>query len=353
MKNYFIALFIFVFGFANSQKIAFEKESYNFGSFKEALGTQAYSFKFKNTGTKALTLTSVVPSCGCTTPNFSKAPIAPGKIGYVKVTFDPKNRPGPFEKSITIKSNADVPVVVLKISGKVIQRAKTLTDLYPQNIGDLSVKSTSFNFSSIKNTEIKTEELPVYNGTNKDLKIEFVGVPEYITLKVEPAVLKPQQKGKIIGIYNGIKVNDYGFKINRLKLKINGKIAGSNKLSVSAKIKEDFSKLTPQQIQNAPKASINSKVFNFGKIKHEEIKTYNFIFKNEGKSDLIIRKITTTCNCTVVNPESKVVKPGQSVLLKTKFNSTGKYGNQKKTITLITNDPNNSTIRLTVIGEVI
>lgn len=335
-----------------AQKITFNNKTYNYGKFKEELGPQTYTFKFKNTGNKTLVLNDVKASCGCTTPIYTKAPIAPGKTGNIKVTFDPKNRPGPFDKSITVKSNAENSVVVLKINGVVLKKEKSLTDLYPQKIGDLRVKSTSFNFSSVKNTQQKTASLLVYNETNKDMKVEFVDAPGYISLKLVPSVLKPGQKGKILGVYDGKKANDYGFIIKRIKLKINGKIDAVNKLSVSAKIVEDFSKLTSTQLANAPKLSFSSKVFDFGTLKEGQSKTYEFILKNNGKSDLIIRKIKSSCGCTIVKPESKIIKPGKSTILKTTFNSAGKNGRQRKKVIITTNDPKNSSVNLNIIGVV-
>jgi len=352
MKKIVYLLLVLIISSSFAQKITFDKLSYDFGEFKEELGSQTYVFKFTNTGDNTLVINNVEASCGCTTPEYTKAPIAPSKVGNIKVTFNPKNRPGPFNKTITVRSNAKTSVVVLKISGVVLEREKTLTDLYPQNIGDLSVKSTNFNFSSIKNTQKKTSSLPVYNSSSKNIKVEFIDIPDYINLKLVPSILKPGEKGKILGVYDGTKVNDYGFIINRIKLKINGKIITVNKLSVSAKIIEDFSKLTPKQLADAPKLNFNSKVFDFGTLKEGQTKTYEFVLTNKGKSDLIIRKIKSSCGCTIVKPETKVIKPGKSTKLVTTFNSAGKSGRQRKKIIITTNDPKNSSVNLNVIGIV-
>ena len=297
-------------------------------------------------------MSNVKSSCGCTSPEYSKAPIASGKSGFVTVTFDPKNRPGPFDKSITVTSNSKVQKVVLHITGKVLPRAKTITDTYPQVIGDLRVRSTHFSFSKIKNTKKKTDSLLVYNGSGKNIKVEFVNVPSYLTLKLFPSVLKPGQKGKIVGTYNAVKKNDYGFIMDKIIVKINGVNVKGTKLSVSSTIIEDFSKLTAAQLANAPKAVFEKKVYNFGTIKQGEKRTYDFVLKNEGKSDLIIRKIKSSCNCTVVQPKVKIIKPGQSTVLTTTFDSMGRRSKQRKTINLVTNDPKDSTIKLTVVGNV-
>ena len=76
------------------------------------------------------------------------------------------------------------------------------------------------------------------------------------------------------------------------------------------------------------------------------------MLKNEGKSNLIIRKTKASCGCTAIAPENNVIAPGESTKIKTTFNSAGKKGVQNKTITVITNDPENTTIILNVKGEV-
>ena len=63
-------------------KISLEKKSHDFGSIEE--GVQAtVTFTFKNTGNAPLILNSVKASCGCTTPKWTKEPIAPGSEGQV------------------------------------------------------------------------------------------------------------------------------------------------------------------------------------------------------------------------------------------------------------------------------
>lgn len=90
----------------NAPDIKFEKEVHDFGTITE--GTQAtYEFKFTNTGGKEpLILTNVQASCGCTTPSYTKEPVAKGKSGSVKAVYNSSGRPGPFTKTITVSSNA-------------------------------------------------------------------------------------------------------------------------------------------------------------------------------------------------------------------------------------------------------
>jgi hypothetical protein len=103
-------------------KAVFAKESHDFGSIKETDGPATFVFDFTNSGTDPLILKNVQASCGCTTPDWPKEPILPGKAGSIKVTYNPANRPGSFEKSITVTSDGNPGTQVLKINGSVVPK---------------------------------------------------------------------------------------------------------------------------------------------------------------------------------------------------------------------------------------
>lgn len=101
-------------------KIEFETSTYDFGQIEE--GTVAeHEFVFINHGDQPLIISSVKASCGCTTPGWTKEPVMPGKEGYIKASYNSKNRPGGFHKSITITSNASPPTKVVYIKGVTVK----------------------------------------------------------------------------------------------------------------------------------------------------------------------------------------------------------------------------------------
>lgn len=92
---------------------------HNFGQIPEGQVVE-YSYRFRNTGTNPLVISNAVASCGCTVPEKPEKPIAPGEIGYLKVKFDSKDRPGQVQKTITVTSNAEPPFPALLLEGDVI-----------------------------------------------------------------------------------------------------------------------------------------------------------------------------------------------------------------------------------------
>lgn len=109
-------------GMASAQKkaiISAPETVYNFGEIKEADGKVSHTFQIKNEGEAPLVITRVIASCGCTTPEWTREPIAPGKSGELTVTFDPTGRPGTFTKTVAMYSNGKTGNYVLTITGEV------------------------------------------------------------------------------------------------------------------------------------------------------------------------------------------------------------------------------------------
>lgn len=82
-----------------------KNDTYDFGKVKEGEKV-VHVFEFKNVGDEPLRILKAEAGCGCTTPEFSAAPVLPGKSGSIKVTFNSAGRVGPNTKDINIQSNA-------------------------------------------------------------------------------------------------------------------------------------------------------------------------------------------------------------------------------------------------------
>ena len=97
----------------------FEAASLNhdFGKIKQGVPV-THEFKFTNKGTVPMVITNVTPSCGCTTPDWTRDPIAPGGQGFIKATYNAAAMGG-FNKSVTVTSNIENGFVQLFIKGEV------------------------------------------------------------------------------------------------------------------------------------------------------------------------------------------------------------------------------------------
>lgn len=107
-----------------------DKELHDYGTV-EYLGDGKCVFTITNTGNAPLIITLCKGSCGCTVPVWSKDPIAPGASTQITVKYD-TSRPGPFNKQVTITSNAvNTPSKVVKIKGTVKAKPVTETEATP------------------------------------------------------------------------------------------------------------------------------------------------------------------------------------------------------------------------------
>lgn len=337
---------------AKSQ-ITFEKLQHNFGTFKEELGVQSVSFNFKNAGTVPLILNNVQASCGCTTPEWTREPVAPGAKGLIKVSYDPRNRPGVFNKTIRVSSNAENADVVLTILGEVTPRARTIEEDYPNEIGTLRAKTNHIAFTSIKQNQIKKDSSEIVNNSDQPVQLSFKTPPPHLSAVFKPAKLAPKQKGYLVVTFDATKIQAFGFVMHRIYLNIDGQDDYRNSIAVSTTLEEDFSKLTAAELTTAPEVKYDVESFDFGDIKPSTKVEHTFNLKNVGKRDLIIRDVKSSCGCTAVSPSKNLIASNESVPLKVVFDTTGKSGRQNKTITVITNDPKNPTTILRISSNIL
>ncbi len=357
MKKLFsiFLLFSMVAGIAAQSKnpsISFKDMTHDFGTLKEEDGKVTHRFEFVNTGAGPLIIQNVQASCGCTAPDWSKQPIPPGGSGFIAATYNPAGRPNAFTKYLYVDSNAEQGRVRLTIKGVVTPKPRTIEDDYRYSMGGLRLKANHLAFGNVTNSEKKEYRLEVINNSPGDLKLGFQRVPDHMQISFQPEVLKPNQKGYVVATYDAAKKNDWGMLIDRVNVTVNGTFERGYSLVVSANIVEDFSNMSADELANAPTVTVDDTEVNFGKLSQSQKFEHDFVLTNTGKSTLSIRKIKASCGCTAVQPEKKVIAPGESVKIKTIFNPAGKRGNQNKTVTIITNDPKRSNLILRIKGEV-
>ncbi len=339
MKKIFSTLFMALTAvamMAQQPVITFEKTEHDFGKINEADGRVSTVFEFKNEGMAPLILSNVRASCGCTTPTWTKEPIEPGKTGTITVTYNPNGRPGRFQKTVTITSNASEATKRVYIKGEVIPKAAKPANKYTISVGALSMKSKTLDLGTITKGESKSGELEYANLTKEDHHVELSA---YITNQVTLADIKPEQTGKFIFVIDTKDPKMYGPQEGYAYVVIDGKkeIDEAHKLTIKANVVEDFSGLTVEQKQQAPIIEVPAE-FNAGKIaKGKNLKFY-FPIKNIGANPLEIRRVYAADKALNVK-QPKAVKSGKKgnvgVEINTKNMTPGAYGRE---VVVITND---------------
>ncbi len=79
-----------------------------------------FAFHLENTGTAPLRLLSSTADCGCTAAALPEAPIPPGGMGEVLVTFNGRAKEGPLTRTVTITTDGTPGIIELVIDGTVV-----------------------------------------------------------------------------------------------------------------------------------------------------------------------------------------------------------------------------------------
>ncbi|MDR2775008.1 MAG: DUF1573 domain-containing protein [Tannerella sp.] len=232
--------FLVISGMASAQnpetnvKAAFtvDKTEFDYGNIPENEGLANHTFIITNTGANPLVIKQVVTSCGCTTPDWTREPIAPGKTGEIKVAYDPKGRFGTFAKNISVYcENADP--VNLTIKGNV---QKTNSSDKPK-VPVFTPDETSFDFGTIGENDGYAEHIFKFKNTG-DAPLTVTRVqtscgctkPEWTQSPVEPGqegiiIITFSPKGRIGNFNKSATVytnENEGYK--RHKLTITGNV---------------------------------------------------------------------------------------------------------------------------------
>jgi hypothetical protein len=210
MKRLFTYLPALVFFFSSSVAFAqgvikFETENHDFGKVTEG-NLATHEFKFKNTGNQPVVISNVQASCGCTTPEWTKEPVMPGKTGFVKAAYNSNGRPGVFNKTITVTSNAAEASKVLAIKGDVISREEAKKMVTPEQKAmspRLTLLQTTHDFGKIEMYRPAKAKFKVKNTGKQNLEITGVkSACNCVQLAAFPESLKPNQETTVELSYN-------------------------------------------------------------------------------------------------------------------------------------------------------
>ena len=177
-KLAFIAAAMLVAVASMGQSMKFNETTHDFGKINEADGRVTTIFTFVNDGDAPLVLSNVRASCGCTTPKWTHEPIEPGKTGEITVTYNPAGRPGRFQKTVTVTSNATEPSMKLYIKGEVIPKQPKEVNPYPVKMGELGLKRRSLSFGSVVQGTNKTMEVEYINNSEQTITLDVLTRPE-------------------------------------------------------------------------------------------------------------------------------------------------------------------------------
>jgi hypothetical protein len=199
MKNLLFSIFssLLIGGAVYAQPaIKFNNETFDFGEVFEGK-LASHEFEVVNTGNQPLVINNVQASCGCTSPHWTREPIMPGKTGIIKATYNSGGRPGQFNKSLTITSNAGNGNKTIFIKGNVIKKEdKVYTEEQKKNSAKLVLEKSEFMVGKLEINQKGTAKVKVKNTGLSPLEIDNVTSPcGCTTFNFSKGSLKPGESG--------------------------------------------------------------------------------------------------------------------------------------------------------------
>lgn len=328
--------------------IVFSKTIHDFGKIVETDGEATCTFEFTNNGDKPLVISSVIPSCGCTTPGWTKEPVAPGAKGNIKATYNPLGRVAPFDKTLTVMTNGTPNRIILHIKGTVLPKPIDFNVSYPQNIGNLRLKQTSLSMGNLLSDASRTMTIETGNGSDAAVSFTFDKVPEHIKISAEPATLQPKQQGLIRVTVDASKKKDFGFTKDQIVV-----LSGNDKgtLEITTLIQPNLPKLEAKDANLTPRVLMKSKLFDFGTVNKGKTVTAAYELTNEGATDLIVYNITSDNPNVKSSVKSLKIKSGKTATLKLSY-TTSQIGANEVKAYVATNDLANNLFEINIKGTV-
>ena len=341
-----VCLFVCSSSFAQAV-ISFSEKLHDFGTIKEVNGAVSYDFEFVNTGKAPVLIKNVESSCGCTSPQWSKEPVLPGKKGSVRATFEPKDRPGYFDKTITVYSNATTPMVELKIKGSVEGRMRTELDDFPYELASgLRLPLDNISLMKVKKGEVKKMEVGIYNNSGKEVSVAFVGLPAHVKMNIVPTKIAVKGKATIIASYDTKLKGEYGLNEEEVTMVVNGK---KYALPLSIFVEEDLSKV---DLTSAPAIDADKKYYNFGKTMSTQPMSYAYQVKNNGKSPMKIHRVYANDKRVEVEISKNELQPGDMATVTVKTKNGAEPGKLTCLLSVISNCPASPEFNLRFYGEI-
>lgn len=353
MKKVVFSLVFAAFAIAavaqQAKQLQFKEETHDFGTVTEDKGPVTHEFVFTNNSSRPVKILTVQASCGCTTPGWSKESVDPGKTGFIQASYNPKGRPGFFNKSLTVTTDLDANPVVLYIKGQVSSEGKANNADFLITNGALKFKTSSFNMGKVfLKDEFVVREFPIFNGGAKQITFTAPVVgPKYIKADVEPKTVAPGEKATLKISYNGKLKNQYGFQSDNIELHTSDEVNPVKSFSVYATLEDYFPELTPEEVAKAPQLRMNTSTMDFGRIKGNAPTVREIQVTNAGRKELTLRSLQGNCTCVTASASKTSIKPGDSSTIKVAFDPQDRSGTQQKAVTIYSNDPRNPVQRFT------
>lgn len=331
------------------------EKTHDFGAFDENLGIVYCEFYLVNDGTEPLAILAARANCGCTRPEYSTSPVAPGDTAVIRVGYDPEGRPGKFTKQIRVECNAEPTRTMLTIRGTVIGASNTLRTRFPISVGESGVKlrTTNIPYGKVYNGETSGQYIEGYNATSDTVRPYLTDLPKYLNAMIQPEAVGPGEQFIISTVLHAPR-SEWGTLTGSFIFHPDKGSSDSQEIETVAIVSEDFSRMTAKELADAPVIDADPVAIDLERIsKTDKPLKRSFTITNKGKTPLVIRKISCPDPAVEVSLKETKVKPGKSVKAEVTI-IPGKIEKDEllnARINIIANDPQRPSTMVRVVAE--
>ena len=359
--------------------VSVDKVTHDFGDIFTDQGPVSCTYTFTNISSKPILLLQAVSSCGCTTTEWTREPIQPGKTGTVNAEFDNNDGPYPFDKTVTVYVSELKNPIVLHLRGSAHENAKPLKETYTLIIGNMGLKSLEIKAGTLSQRETKSGTVAIANVGKTPMKVEFKNVSDGLTVEVFP---NPVPARSVANLTYTIKTSRERWGknwyyatpvIDGREYKATGRIPaaeqpvedlhfytesnprlglGKSEIGFWAVTKENFAGI-PQEIkEQMSNPTFTKSTVNFGKLASGAKTTLTFEYTNKGKEECVFHKLDADCSNVKVLQMDKAA-PGKKGKIVVELDTKGMpKGENIIALTLITNSALRPVIALQIAGTI-
>ena len=324
--------------FISGADIRWLERDYDFGLFKEIAGPKTGRSRFVNTGRDTLAIVDVKPSCGCTSADFTKTPLAPGDTAFVSYTYDPAMRPGRFDKSVRV-TLSDGSRHVLRIRGNVLGTPESLATLYTVDAVDMRLSDGLISFGEVTRGRKPVAFVNAYVLSQDSIVPLLESDSNAVVAESSLAKAGPGDVVTFTVTLDSRKAPQYGPARYRLHYPGKNDVAGAQ-VEVRSEIIPDREQLAIHQQGKNPSARISAKILDFSSRASGDPVPMEFEIVNEGKGDLEIFSIYAENGAIKIGSYPAKIKKGKSARVGVAVDMNElPAGPRRFALKILTNDP--------------
>ena len=330
--------------------LTFEAKEIDLGYIPEDTGNVVVDFKWSNASNASLLIKEIDTHGGCSIVSYPKDTIARGSKGKITIRVNPKNRPGPFVRRITLRTSPDSVVQDLYIKSYVEPSVK---------VWDQNTNETTYGAVVVSSDYIRIGQVSENTKLERSIKLKNTGKetlrfvsskfkrPNYITLKGLPDKLLSGQEVTVVFSIDFSTSAKLGTYTDMVELYAEGNTPKEIIVYLIGKI-VPAAVVTPTK----PIVQMLLKEVDLKEVPLDKPAQGSFALKNVGASPLMIRKVETNCSCLSVDAVVPVAA-GESATLYFTLDPRGLSGLEEKKIVLYTNAPDQPIITLLVKSTIV